>query len=139
MTKNDVHKAIDMLQNDEEIESFVKLRIQELEDNSVETTVGQNYTTTFREYISQKTHYKPGERLKDAECPDLVYDDLTPYIELVKKLENLFSEGDEDVIENEIQNIAPYTEDNFLEEVYMNKEDYNTLVSLLKRKKNIIR
>ena len=86
MTKNDVHKAIDMLQNDEEIESFVKSRIQELEDNSVETTVGQNYTTTFREYISQKTHYKPGERLKDAECPDLVYDDLTPYIDLVSAI-----------------------------------------------------
>ena len=86
MTKNDIHNAIDRIQSNEGIESFVKTRIQELEDNSIETTVGQNYTTIFREYISEKTHYKPGERLKDAECPDLVYDDLTPYVDLVKTI-----------------------------------------------------
>ena len=86
MTKEEINKTIFSLQTDEEINDFVNKRIAELENNSKETTVGQNYTTTFKEYISQKTHYKPGKRLKDAECPDLVYDDMTPYINLVKSI-----------------------------------------------------
>lgn len=86
MTKEEINKTILSLQTDEEIIDFVKKRIQELEEKSIETTVGQNYTTTFEEYISEKTHYKAGARLKDAECPDLVYDDITPYINLVKAI-----------------------------------------------------
>ena len=58
--------------------------MKELEGDSMETTVGQNYTDTFREYISLKTHYKAGDKLGNKECPDLVYDDITPYVELVK-------------------------------------------------------
>ena len=54
MSKEEINKTIFSLQNEEEIENFVKRRIQELEDNSIETTVGQNYTTTFKEYISKK-------------------------------------------------------------------------------------
>lgn len=86
MTKEEINKTIFNLQTDEEIIDFVKKRIHELESGSIETTVGQNYTTTFKEYISEKTHYKAGEKLKDAECPDLVYDDLTPYINLIKAI-----------------------------------------------------
>lgn len=66
MTKEEINKTIFSLQTDEEIIDFVNKRIAELENNSIETTVGQNYTTAFKEYISQKTHYKPGKRLKDA-------------------------------------------------------------------------
>ena len=86
MTKEEINKIILSLQADEEINDFVKKRIQELEDKSIETTVGQNYTTSFKEYISEKTHYKAGEKLQDAECPDLVYDDITPYINLIKAI-----------------------------------------------------
>ena len=86
MTKEEINKTILSLQTDEEIIDFVKKRIQELEDKSIETTVGQNYTITFKEYISEKTHYKAGEKLQDAECPDLVYDDSTPYINLIKAI-----------------------------------------------------
>lgn len=86
MTKEEINKTILSLQTYEEIIDFVKKRIQELEEKSVETTVGQNYTTTFEEYISEKTHYKAGEKLQDAECPDLVYDDITPYINLIKAI-----------------------------------------------------
>lgn len=35
-------------------------------------------------------------------------------------------------------NIEPYSKDDFLKEVYMTREQYDTLVSLLKNKKNII-
>ena len=86
MTKEEINKTILSLQTDEEIIDFVKKRIQELEGKSIETTVGQNYTTTFKEYISEKTHYKAAEKLHDAECPDLVYDDITPYINLIKAI-----------------------------------------------------
>ena len=88
MTKEEINKTIISLQTDEEIIDFVKKRIQELEEKSIETTVGQNYTTTFKEYISEKTHYKAGEKLHDAECPDLVYDDITPYVNLIKAIKH---------------------------------------------------
>ena len=86
MTKEEINKIIFSLETDEDIIEFVNKRIAELENNSVETTVGQNYTTTFKEYISEKTHYKAGAKLKDAECPDLVYDDITPYVNLIKAI-----------------------------------------------------
>lgn len=31
-------------------------------------------------------HYKAAEKFNDSECPDLVYDDITPYINLIRKL-----------------------------------------------------
>lgn len=86
MTKAEINKKIFELQNDEEIINFVKERLNELETNSVEKTVGQNYTDSFQDYISKKTHYKAAEKFDDYECPDLVYDDITPYINLIKEL-----------------------------------------------------
>ena len=64
MTKEEINKIIFSLKTDKDIVEFVNKRIEELENNSVETTVGQNYTTTFKEYISEKTHYKAGEKLE---------------------------------------------------------------------------
>ena len=86
MTKEEINKIIFSLKTDKDIVEFVNKRIAELENNSVETTVGQNYTTAFKEYISEKTHYKAGEKLEDAECPDLVYDDIVPYFNLIKAI-----------------------------------------------------
>ncbi len=86
MTKEEINKKVFELQNDEEIINFVKERLNELEINSVEKTVGQNYTDSFQDYISQKMHYKAAENFNDAECPDLVYDDITPYVNLIKEI-----------------------------------------------------
>lgn len=88
MTKEEIKKNILCLQGDDEIIEFVKKRIQELESESFEITVGQGYTTTFKEYISKKMHYKAGAKVRDGECPDLIYDDLTPYINLVKSIKS---------------------------------------------------
>ena len=88
MNKEEIQKRIYELKTDEEIVDFVKSRISDLENNSIETTVGQGYTDSFQEYISKKTHYKAGASFDDSECPDLVYDDLTPYIELIKSIKN---------------------------------------------------
>lgn len=86
MTKAEINKKIFELQSDEEVINFVKERLNELETSSVEKTVGQNYTDSFQDYISQKMHYKAAEKFDDSECPDLVYDDITPYINLIKEI-----------------------------------------------------
>ena len=57
MTKEEINKIIFSLKTDKDIVEFVNKRIAELENNSVETPVRQNYTTTFKEYISERTHY----------------------------------------------------------------------------------
>ncbi len=86
MTKAEINKRIFELRSDEEIIKFVDERLSELETNSQEKIVGQNYTDSFQDYISQKTHYKAAEKFDDSECPDLVYDDKTPYINLIKEI-----------------------------------------------------
>lgn len=64
--------------------------------------------------------------------------DITQYTEYVEKLNALFeSEIDDDVEETEA--IYPaYDEEQFLDEVYMDAENYATLVSLIRNKKNVI-
>ena len=86
MTKAEINKKIFELQTDEDIIKFVNERLNELEASSEEKTVGQNYTDSFQDYISQKTHYKAAEKFDDSECPDLIYDDITPYINLIKEI-----------------------------------------------------
>ncbi len=86
MTKEEINKIIFELKDEEEIREFVKLRIAELEEIAEEKTVGQNYTDSFSDYISSKVHYKPGDKFGDAECPDLVYDDIEPYVNLIKAI-----------------------------------------------------
>jgi len=64
--------------------------------------------------------------------------DITSYIDYVTKLEDLFI--DDDFVDIEVREILydPYTEEDFLREVFMDAERYNTLVNLMKTKKNII-
>ena len=64
--------------------------------------------------------------------------DLTPYVELVEKIEALFPENEEGQIEVKTSNIVPYTENDFVEDVFIDKENYYNLVNLLKRKKNLV-
>lgn len=86
MTKDEINQKIYELKDEEEIRAFVQQRIAELEANAFEKVVGQNYTDSFSDYISSKVHYKPAEKLGEVECPDLVYDDLEPYVNLIKSI-----------------------------------------------------
>ena len=52
--------------------------------------------------------------------------------------DNLMKPGDEDVISNNIYEYEKYTPEDFLSEVFMDKNDYDKLVELLRRKKNVI-
>lgn len=86
MTKDEISNIIFKLQNNEEIVDFINKRLASLELTSVEKTVGQNYTDSFRDYISSKIHYKTVENFSDTESPDLVYDDILPYYNLIMSL-----------------------------------------------------
>lgn len=63
--------------------------------------------------------------------------DITPYTDYVEKLNALFADDTEDTEEVETT-YPPYDVDKFLEEVYMDITDYNTLVGLIRTKKNVI-
>ena len=63
--------------------------------------------------------------------------DITPYTDYVEKMNALFAVEEEDA--EEVETAYPlYSEEDFLEEVYMDKSDYDTLVGLLRTKKNVI-
>jgi len=86
MTREEINKKLPELNTDEEILQFVLSRLNELEKESEEKTVGQNYGNSFRDYISIKVHFKPTEGIDGKECPDLVYDDRKPYCDLIKSI-----------------------------------------------------
>lgn len=86
MTKEEIKKKILELKTDEEIMSFINFRIAELESIAQEKIVGQDYTITFDDYISSKVKFKPVASLNNKECPNLIYDDILPYFELIKEL-----------------------------------------------------
>lgn len=68
-----------------------------------------------------------------------VLTDITSYTEYVVKLNALFEEDDiEQEIDEPVVEYPAYTADNFLSEVYMQGEEYDTLVNLIRTKKNII-
>ena len=64
--------------------------------------------------------------------------DITAYTDYIEKLDALFSnDGKEDEEEKEITYPA-YGEEDFLNEVFMNEDEYHTLSHLLEAKKNVI-
>ncbi|MEI6132404.1 MAG: AAA family ATPase [Bacillota bacterium] len=65
--------------------------------------------------------------------------DITPYTDYVEKLCALFDK-DEDTDDDEIPEVSYplYDTEKFLDEVYMDEDSYNTLVGLVRTKKNVI-
>lgn len=86
---NDIFNQINELKNDDQIWHFIINREFKLGFNSEEKIVGQNYTDSFRDYISKKIHFKPVEWFDDGECPDLIYDDNEPYFNLIKLIKQM--------------------------------------------------
>ncbi len=65
--------------------------------------------------------------------------DITSVPDLVEKMKSLFeSEDINDIDEPSETKLIPYDEDQFLEQVYMDKPHYDSLVALLMKKKNVI-
>lgn len=63
--------------------------------------------------------------------------DITSYMDYVQKLESLFI-NDTTIEDKEVIVYPTYTEDDFLDEVFMSAKQYNTIKNLLLNKKNII-
>lgn len=65
--------------------------------------------------------------------------DITAYTDYVAKLSALFeTDADDDDVEPEETEFPEYSADKFLEEVYMDGDSYDTLVELIRAKKNVI-
>lgn len=108
--------------------------------------VGRGIVTSDYEYDSTKDHKNvrhvnwthKGEWSHPGKAVMKTLTDITPYSEYVDKLNALF---ESDTIED-VEGIEPiypsYDKNNFLEEVFMSEDNYDTLVNLLKNKKNII-
>lgn len=63
---------------------------------------------------------------------------ITPYSETIRKFNELFSVEHSDGLVTTQTTYPVYTAEQFLDDVFMNEEDYDTLVQLIRRKKNII-
>lgn len=65
--------------------------------------------------------------------------DITPYTDYVRELNALFDdETESSQIEEVEQTLKPYTKEDFLNQVYMDEESYNSLVGLIGYKRNVI-
>lgn len=64
--------------------------------------------------------------------------DITPYTDYVEKLCALFTDDEVENVEEPEVVLKPYSADRFLEDVYMDEESYQTLVELVRNKKNVI-
>ena len=64
--------------------------------------------------------------------------DITPYTDYVEQLCALFASDDDTEEEERVIEYPAYTADDFLSEVYMQDEEYDTLINLIRTKKNII-
>jgi hypothetical protein len=63
---------------------------------------------------------------------------ITPYLEIVDTLEQLFVESTGDSPIQPALALKPYSKEEFLSEVFMEEDTYDTLVELLSSKKNVI-
>lgn len=65
--------------------------------------------------------------------------DITPYTDYIEKLIAIFTPDELDDVDTQPEVEYPgYSSADFLSDVYMNEQDYKTLVNVLKMKKNII-
>lgn len=66
---------------------------------------------------------------------------ITPYTDYYKRLETMFAASTDDLLisdDEAVSQFNKYTAEDFLSEVFMTEERYNTLKNLLLKKKNII-
>lgn len=87
----------------------------------------------------RKVHWTHnGEWPHPGQAAMKVLTDITQYTDYVAELCSLFESDVEEDIEEQVAELKPYTKEKFLEEVYMDEDSYETLVELVKSKKNVI-
>lgn len=93
--------------------------------------------TEYKNVISVEWTHKDARKIAtDKKLPMKTLTDITSLSGMVAKLRDLFDDDEDE----ELPNIKyeTYTESDFLRDVYMSREQYNSLARLLKRKKNVI-
>ena len=64
--------------------------------------------------------------------------DITAYTEYVEKLLDIFAADSEEYEEPAEKTYPPYKREDFLHDVFMDEKDYDTLIGLVRKKKNVI-
>ena len=64
--------------------------------------------------------------------------DITSYTDYVEKLNAMFESDTIDDVEEQKIEYPAYDAEKFLEEVYMDEDSYETLVALVRNKKNVL-
>lgn len=110
--------------------------------------VGRGIVESEYEFDSKLSHDKnirkvkwthKGEWQHPGQAVMKTLTDITAYTDYVEKLNALFeSDIEDDVEESTEKTLVPYTSDDFLDQVYMDKKKYDTLVALIMKKKNVI-
>lgn len=113
--------------------------------NGMSEIIGRGIVESDYFYDTKKQYHKirkvrwthKGNWKSKDKLPMKTLTDITNYHEFVKNIKELFIIGDD--IEEDLKFQYPdYNNEKFLEEVYIDETDYNTLVKLIENKKNII-
>lgn len=110
--------------------------------------IGRGVVESDYEFDSSRTRYKnirtvkwtdKGEWAHPGQAVMKTLTDITAYTDYVTKLNALFQDDSKNDVEEPMEiALKPYDADMFLEEVYMEKSKYDTLVALVAKKKNVI-
>lgn len=111
--------------------------------------IGRGIVESEYMYDPERTEYKHIHKVKwtdngewehPGQAAIKTLTDITPYTDYVQKLESLFIDNSTvGTLEEEKEIVYDtYSKDDFLDEVFMDLDQYETLVSLLKKKKNLI-
>lgn len=111
------------------------------------TVVGRGVVESDYEFVPARKHYKntrkvrwthKGEWQHPGQAAMKTLTDITSYTDYVEKLEALFESDVIDDVEVQEKEYPAYNAEKFLEEVFMDKASYETLVALVRNKQNVI-
>ncbi|MDU5003365.1 MAG: AAA family ATPase [Veillonella sp.] len=115
--------------------------------NGMHLIIGRGIVKSDYIYDSQRREFRNIRKVEwtdrgEWECsrqsPMKTLTDITSFTDYVEQLNLFFDRNMLDDVETIETSYPTYDKDRFLDSVYMNDETYNTLVSLVKGKKNII-
>ena len=109
--------------------------------------VGRGVVESDYEFAPSRNHYKNIRRVKwthrgewqhPGQAVTKTLTDITAYTDYAEQLNELFESDTIDDAEEPSIGFPSYDAENFLEDVFMDKARYETLVALVKNKKNVI-
>ena len=105
-------------------------------------TSNYEYDPSYNEYYPNIRHveWRQTEILERSDkIVQKTLTDITAITEYVRELEDWFADTDDEVIDEPLRPADPqYNAEQFLKDVYLDKEKYETLTGLVRNKKNVI-